>query len=111
MTRKPAAKRATRRRQSGKKGPARRNRGTSVAAAAGANAKPVASAKRARPAAAKHDPLVDFIEAAAQALDLPVEVAWMPVIHANLRVTLQHAALVAEFPLPDDAEPAPIFRA
>ena len=30
---------------------------------------------------------------------------------ANLAVTLKHAALVAEFALPDEAEPAPMFRA
>jgi hypothetical protein len=29
----------------------------------------------------------------------------------NLQVTLRHAALVGEFALPDDAEPAPVFEA
>ena len=29
----------------------------------------------------------------------------------NLEVTLRLAALVEEFPLPDDAEPAPVFKA
>ena len=57
------------------------------------------------------DPLDDFLNAAAQALDLPLEEAWKPAVKANLAVTLQHAALVAEFPLPDEAEPAPVFRA
>jgi hypothetical protein len=80
--------------------------------------KPVRAARsrgrpqRARRAAAKlRDPLDDFIVAAARALDLPAEPKWLPAIRANLRVTLQHAALVAEFTLPDDAEPAPVFRA
>jgi hypothetical protein len=58
-----------------------------------------------------NDPLDDFIEAAARALDLPVDPAWKPSIKANLDVTLKHAALVAEFKLPDDAEPAPIYKA
>ncbi|HWM49707.1 MAG TPA: DUF4089 domain-containing protein [Xanthobacteraceae bacterium] len=49
--------------------------------------------------------------AAARALDLPAKRPWLPAIKANLRVTLQHASLVAEFRLPDDAEPAPVFRA
>ena len=57
------------------------------------------------------DPLDGFIDAAARALDLPVEPAWRPAIKANLQVTLRQAALVSEFALPDDAEPAPIFRA
>jgi Protein of unknown function (DUF4089) len=58
-----------------------------------------------------NDPLDDFIDAAARALELPLEPAWRPVVKANLLVTLRQAALVAEFALPDDAEPAPVFRA
>ena len=57
------------------------------------------------------DPLDDMIVAAARALDLPAEPKWLPAIRANLRVTLQHAAAVSEFKLPDDAEPAPVFKA
>ena len=57
------------------------------------------------------DPLDRYIEAAAQVLGLPLEEAWKPAVKANLKVTLGHAALVDEFKLPDDAEPAPIFRA
>ncbi len=64
------------------------------------------SARSARP-----DAFDDFVTAAARALALPAERAWLPAIKANLRVTLEHAAAVAEFPLPDDAEPAPVFRA
>ena len=61
---------------------------------------------------AKPDEIVDaFIEAAARALSLPVEPEWKPAIRANLEMTLKHAALVDEFPLPDAAEPAPVFRA
>ncbi len=55
--------------------------------------------------------LDDFIAVAAKALDLPLEPAWQPAVKANLEVTLKHAALVAEFELPDAAEPAPIFKA
>jgi 1-carboxybiuret hydrolase subunit AtzG-like len=57
------------------------------------------------------DPLDDFIDAAAQTLDLPMAPEWKPAVKANLAVTLAHAATVAEFPLPDDAEPAPMFKA
>jgi hypothetical protein len=42
---------------------------------------------------------------------LPIEEAWRPAIAANLRVTLEHAAAVEAFPLPEDAEPGPIFKA
>ncbi|MDO8875721.1 MAG: DUF4089 domain-containing protein [Pseudolabrys sp.] len=56
-------------------------------------------------------PLDDFIAAAAAALDLPIEPAWQPSIKANLEVTLRLANLVAEFPLQDEAEPAPVFKA
>jgi Protein of unknown function (DUF4089) len=58
-----------------------------------------------------NDPLDDFIDAAARALALPLEPAWRPAVKANLLVTLRQGALVAEFALPDDTEPAPVFRA
>jgi hypothetical protein len=52
-----------------------------------------------------------LITASARTLDLPVDPAWRPAIRFNLEVTYRLAALVAAFPLPDDAEPAPVFRA
>ena len=57
------------------------------------------------------DPLDAMLEAGALALALPIEPDWRPAIKANLAVNLQMAALVAEFPLPDETDPAPIFRA
>jgi len=57
------------------------------------------------------DPLDDFITAAAAALDLPLQPEWRQAVKSNLVVTLNHAALVAEFALGDEAEPAPVFRA
>jgi hypothetical protein len=57
------------------------------------------------------DALEAFIEAAAGALALPLEPAWMPSIKGNLQATLRHAALVDAFALPDGAEPAPVFEA
>jgi len=57
------------------------------------------------------DTLDDFIDAAANVLGLPVEPEWKPGIKANLQVTLRVAAMVAEFELPDEAEPAPVFEA
>jgi hypothetical protein len=55
--------------------------------------------------------LDDFIAAAAAALKLPLEPEWQGAIKANLAVTLKHASLVADFALPDEAEPAPIYKA
>jgi len=55
--------------------------------------------------------LDDFVEAAAATLGIPLEDAWKPAVKANLEVTLRHANMVAEFELPDDAEPAPVFKA
>jgi hypothetical protein len=52
-----------------------------------------------------------FIGAAAEALDLAVEPEWKPAVKANLAVTLRLAQMVAEFELPDEAEPAPVFEA
>jgi len=57
------------------------------------------------------DPLDDLIDAAARTLGLPVEPAWKPAVKTNLDVTLRHAQFVAEFKLPDEAEPAPVFVA
>jgi hypothetical protein len=71
-------------------------------------AKPVKRKSASKP---KSDALDAFIVAAAQALDLPAQKAWLPAIKANLRVTLQHARTVGEFKLPDTAEPAPVFKA
>jgi hypothetical protein len=57
------------------------------------------------------DPLDDYIDAVAKALKLPIEEAWKPAVKANLDVSLKLAGLVDEFLLPDETEPASIFRA
>ena len=57
------------------------------------------------------DNLNSLIAASVHALDLPVDPAWHPAIRFNLEVTFRLVALVAGFPLPDDAEPAPVFQA
>jgi hypothetical protein len=53
----------------------------------------------------------DFIEAAAKSLDLPLDPAWKSSIRSNLEVTFKLARLVEEFPLSDEAEPAPVYKA
>jgi hypothetical protein len=75
---------------------------------------PPASRKPARAKSSKapsSDPLDAFIEAAARVLALPVESQWHAAIKANLEVNLRLAAFVAEFALPDETEPAPVFTA
>jgi hypothetical protein len=57
------------------------------------------------------DPLDDLIDAAARALDLPIDPKWKPAVKLNLAVTLRLGQQVTEFPLPDEAEPAPVFAA
>jgi len=52
-----------------------------------------------------------FIDASAAALGLPLDPAWKPGIRANLEVTLKLANVVAAFDLPDEIEPAPVFKA
>ena len=72
-----------------------------------------AAAKKRKPAAkaSKPHPLDAYIVSAAKALELKIEPAWMPSVRANLDVTLKMGALVASFPLDDEAEPAPVFEA
>ena len=52
-----------------------------------------------------------FIDACASVLELPIDPAWKQTVGANLSVIFAHARRLAEFPLPDEAEPAPVFRA
>jgi hypothetical protein len=54
-------------------------------------------------------PLDCFIEAVAAGLALPIESAWKPQIKAHLQVIWRLAQEVAEFELPDELEPAPVF--
>jgi hypothetical protein len=67
--------------------------------------------KIAKPVQPKRDSLDDFIAAGARSLDLKIDKAWMPAVRGHLQVTLRLGALVAAFALPDDAEPAPVFKA
>ena len=57
------------------------------------------------------DPLDDMVEAGAHALGIPLAPEWKAEVKTQMQVILRHAALVAEFPLPDELEPAPVFKA
>jgi hypothetical protein len=73
---------------------------------------PVGAKSRARAAKTKRADAIDaFVTATAQALGLELDPAWHDSVAFNLRLILRHAALVDEFALPDDAEPAPVFHA
>jgi hypothetical protein len=69
------------------------------------------SRKIAKPTKPKRDPLDDLIATGARALDLKINETWMPAVRGHLQVTLRHGVLVTTFALPDDAEPAPVFKA
>jgi Protein of unknown function (DUF4089) len=59
----------------------------------------------------KPNDLDAYIDAAAAALGIPIRPEWKPEVRANLEVTFKLAALVTEKELPDDAEPAPVYKA
>ena len=52
-----------------------------------------------------------FAAAAAPLLGLHLDPAWVAPVIANLRVLAAAADLVGGFPLPDEAEAAPVFEA
>jgi 1-carboxybiuret hydrolase subunit AtzG-like len=60
---------------------------------------------------AKRDTVDSLVAASAQALGLALDPAWEAGVSFNLQLILRHAAVVDQFPLPDEAEPAPIFHA
>ena len=51
------------------------------------------------------------IDAAAAALGFQIAEAWRPAVRANLAVSLKFARFVDDFALPDEIEPASIFKA
>ncbi len=52
-----------------------------------------------------------MIEAGTNLLGIPLEDAWRPAIRLHLGISLGHAATVLDFPLGDEIDPAPVFRA
>jgi hypothetical protein len=72
-----------------------------------------AAPKKRAPGKAKQPPdgIAALVAASAHALGLSLDPAWHDSIAFNLRLILRHAALVEEFALPDEAEPAPVFHA
>jgi hypothetical protein len=52
-----------------------------------------------------------WLDASAKPLGLKVAPEWRAAVRANLAVTFRMAGVVADFDLPDEAEPAPVFAA
>jgi Protein of unknown function (DUF4089) len=52
-----------------------------------------------------------LMDASAVVLGLTIAPEWRDAVRSNLLVTLRLAQLVRDFPLPDEAEPAPVFTA
>jgi 1-carboxybiuret hydrolase subunit AtzG-like len=57
------------------------------------------------------DLLDALVAASARALKLPIDPDWHAGVKFNLQLILRLAAFVDEFPLGDEAEPAPVFHA
>jgi Protein of unknown function (DUF4089) len=68
------------------------------------------AARKPKPAP-KRDTVDALVVASAQALGLTLDPSWQAGVTFNLQLVLRHAALVDEFALPDDTEPAPVFQA
>ena len=51
-----------------------------------------------------------YVDAAAVLVGVPLDPAHRPGVIMNLQRIADMAALVMAFPLPDDTEPAPIFK-
>lgn len=58
-----------------------------------------------------NDLLDRAIDANATTLRLKIEPQWKAEVKVQLQVILRLGSLVAEFPLPDDTEPASVFEA
>ena len=52
-----------------------------------------------------------YADTMAKALGLPLTAEYAPQVEANLGVAFRLVQLVLDFPLPDEAEPAPVFAA
>jgi hypothetical protein len=56
-------------------------------------------------------PIEVYVDAAAELLKLPLPPEWRDSVIRNLQVNIELAARFVDFPLPDEAEPAPVFVA
>jgi hypothetical protein len=52
-----------------------------------------------------------FIASGTRLLGVTIRNEWREAIRLHLSISLDHARNVAEFPLPDESDPAPVFSA
>ena len=52
-----------------------------------------------------------LIDAGTRLLGIPIAPEWRAAIRLHLDISLGHANALQDFPLPDEADPAPVFRA
>ena len=71
----------------------------------------MAGAARAPAETKPEDVVADFVDANARTLKISLNPEWRGGVVFNLRLILRLAALVDQFPLPDDTEPGPVFHA
>jgi len=57
------------------------------------------------------DELDAWLDANATLLGITVAPEWREAVRSHLRITRDLAQLVLDFSLPDEADPAPVFRA
>lgn len=57
------------------------------------------------------DELDTFIDAGAKLLRIDIRPEWRVSIRMHLAISLAHAKAVDDFPLTDEADPAPVFSA
>jgi hypothetical protein len=51
-----------------------------------------------------------YVDATAALIGLPIDPAHRPGVILNMERIAEMAAMVMEFPLPDEVEPAPVFQ-
>jgi hypothetical protein len=107
MSRKPARKTKKARTSKTPKSSPRR-----AAAVKSAKARAKAPRKKAAPRPKGQPDAIDaMIASSAQALRLPIDPAWHGGVKFNLQLIIRLSAVFDDFPLPDDAEPGPVFHA
>jgi hypothetical protein len=57
------------------------------------------------------DDLDVFIAAGTRLIGVTIRPEWRDAIRLHLAISLEHARTVAEFPLPDETDPAGVFLA
>jgi hypothetical protein len=57
------------------------------------------------------DDLDAFVAAGTRLIGVVIQPEWRDAIRVHLSISLEHARIVANFPLPDETDPAAVFSA